>query len=543
MMDASEAFDEMIELMESVGEVVTATSPLRSPSATVRPSSHPDEVFYFRVYERFNKTLVLCIDVPLGLVPRDNVLRERLRDKVEWLPFCDVRCDRSGTDLWHVYLTHSLLINEALDGEAIEQVVGSLMHTKNEILGRPATAPFFRIVPQPDEASNTRDLSDDFHLDSVVGTTDDADDTDDGTSTPVPTRPAPTRRPSPVRTTKPTKPTKPAGTSGDSGDAVDDVDDVLLDGTTGDTSWKNPALRVIKRRMTVTGVVRELESLQGLRPVKDAARQLIANHRVQQQRKRAGMKVQQPAPHLVFTGNPGTGKTTVARLFGQLYRSIGLLSKGHVVEAKRSDLVAAYLGQTALRTRAICEKALDGVLFIDEAYSLLGRDYDYGAEVVQELLTQMETHRGRLVVIIAGYPAEIEQLLASNPGLKSRFDRTVHFPDFSDSELLGVLDGLVAENDYVLLPEARELAEHVIATLERGPAFGNARDVRKMFEELLQVQAFRLARKANPTVDELKAITAADLTSLLGRRQPAALGGGSGRHGTPGRGDALGGYL
>lgn len=535
MMDATEAFDEMIELIETMGKVVTATSPLRSPSATVRPHSHPHEVFYFRVYERFNKSLVLCIDVPLGVVPRDNVVRERLRDKVEWLPFCDVRCDRAAGDLWQVYLTHSLLIDESLTAKAVTEVVGSLLHTKNEILTRPATSPFFRIVPQPDESTDAPGDDSSGYDDSPLVTSPTPTDTPtNGTvNTPTPTRRPPSRP-------RPTTPLKKPGNTTPPKDDTGDVDDVLLDGTSGDTTWRNPALRVIKRRMTATGVVRELEKLQGLRPVKDAARQLIANHRVQDQRKRAGMKVQQPAPHLVFTGNPGTGKTTVARLFGQLYRSIGLLSKGHVVEAKRSDLVAAYLGQTALRTRAICEKALDGVLFIDEAYSLLGRDYDYGAEVVQELLTQMEAHRGRLVVIIAGYPAEIAKLLESNPGLKSRFDQSVHFPDFTDDELLGVLDALASENDYVLQPEARELAEHVIATLERGPSFGNARDVRKLFEELLQVQALRLARITQPTGDELREITASDLTAVLGRRRPVdppSIGAGRGR------GAALGGYL
>ena len=542
MMDATEAFDEMIELIETVGRVVTATSPLRSPSATVRPHSHPDEVLYFRVYERFNKSLVLCIDVPLGLVPRDNVVRERLRDKVEWLPFCDVRCDRAAGELWQVYLTHSLLIDESLTAKAVTEVVGSLLHTKNEILTRPATSPFFRIVPQPDESIDVPGGDDSSGYDDspLVTTPTPTDTPTAGTgNTPTPTRRPPSRpRPTTPVTTPPNKP----GDSTPPNDDTDDDDDVLLDGTSGDAGWKNPALRVIKRRMTASGVVRELEKMQGLRPVKDAARQLIANHRVQEQRKRAGMKVQQPAPPRVFTGNPGTGKTTVARLFGQLYRSIGLLSKGHVVEAKRSDLVAAYLGQTALRTRAICEKALDGVLFIDEAYSLLGRDYDYGAEVVQELLTQMEAHRGRLVVIIAGYPAEIEKLLESNPGLKSRFDKSVHFPDFSDAELLGVLDSLTKENDYVLQPEARELAEHAIATLDRGTSFGNARDVRKLFEELLQVQALRLARKAQPTGDELREITAADLTAVLGRRHPALTARGGEQPGR-GRGDALGGYL
>ena len=214
------------------------------------------------------------------------------------------------------------------------------------------------------------------------------------------------------------------------------------------------------------------------------------------------MKAIAPSPHLVFTGNPGTGKTTVARLVGQLYKSLGLLSSGHVIEADRTTLVSGYLGQTALKTRDVCKRALNGVLFIDEAYGLAVGGRDYGSEVIETLLTFMEAHRGDFVVVVAGYPDKMDHFMRSNPGLASRFDLTVDFPDYSDRELMQIFEDLVKENQYSLTDGARQRLQSEVSGWVRGENFGNARDVRKLFNNVVGAQALLLAdRKRFPEAD------------------------------------------
>lgn len=233
----------------------------------------------------------------------------------------------------------------------------------------------------------------------------------------------------------------------------------------------------------------EIDELVGLTPVKAFVDRLAAEQIVARRRRAADLEVAPSSPHLVFTGNPGTGKTTVARLIGRLYAALGLLEKGHVVEAERSTLVGAYLGQTAARTAAACESALGGVLFVDEAYSLDVDGRDYGREAIETILTFMENHRGRIVVIMAGYPEEMEHLLDSNPGLRSRFDATVHFPDHTTEDLLEVIGNLFDEFDYSLSVAAQtKLREHV-ASLPRGRGFGNAREMHKLFRNLVGTHA------------------------------------------------------
>lgn len=242
-------------------------------------------------------------------------------------------------------------------------------------------------------------------------------------------------------------------------------------------------------------VITRLEALIGLAPVKKLIAGLAHLHDFDQHRARRGLPPVAPSPHLVFTGNPGTGKTTVARLVGELYRAVGVLPQGHVVEATRADMVAAYLGQTALKTRALCERALGGVLFIDEAYTLSqGHFNEYGEEAIAELLTFMENHRGQLAVIVAGYPDEMRQFLESNPGLRSRFDEVVAFPDYSDGELLNIFELLVAENHFTITPATRVAVGQVIATLPRDRSFANARSVRQLFNRVVARHARGLAQ-------------------------------------------------
>jgi SpoVK/Ycf46/Vps4 family AAA+-type ATPase len=245
----------------------------------------------------------------------------------------------------------------------------------------------------------------------------------------------------------------------------------------------------------------------GLAPAKALIRQLTAQRAVAKQREKRGMKAVAPSPHLVFTGNPGTGKTTVARLVGQLYKSLGLLSSGHVIEADRTTLVSGYLGQSALKTRDVCKRALNGVLFIDEAYGLAVSGRDYGTEVIETLLTFMEAHRGDFVVVVAGYPDKMDHFMKSNPGLASRFDITVDFPDYSNDELVQIFEDLAKDNQYTLTSGARLRLLDEVSSWTRGENFGNARDVRKLFNNVVGAQAMLLADRKRFPETELSKIT------------------------------------
>ena len=252
----------------------------------------------------------------------------------------------------------------------------------------------------------------------------------------------------------------------------------------------------------------QLDELVGLRNVKAFAHRLAAQQEISELRREAGLRVTERSPHLVFTGNPGTGKTTVAGLIGQLYKGLGLLTSGHVVVADRSTLVAPYLGQTALRTKEVCESALGGVLFIDEAYGLVVEGRDYGTEVIETLLTFMETHRNQMAVVVAGYPKEMRSFIGSNPGLGSRFDVFVDFPDYSSAELLTIFENMLDEHDYELEDEARDLVGSFFERMPRGRGFGNAREARRLFDAVVCAHALTLIETRNPTRDQLRTLTA-----------------------------------
>ena len=289
--------------------------------------------------------------------------------------------------------------------------------------------------------------------------------------------------------------------------------EVLID-TNGKLKENNTRKENVKKTKTTSkSSTSELDTLVGLASVKEEIKTLSNFIKIQQKRKEQGLKSSSVSYHCVFTGNPGTGKTTVARIVAQIYKDLGILSKGHLVETDRAGLVAEYVGQTAVKTNKIIDSALDGVLFIDEAYSLIGTGQDYGKEAIATLLKRMEDNRDRLVVILAGYSKEMQDFINTNPGLQSRFNRYIDFPDYSAEELLQIFEKNVEKFDYKLQKDAlvamSEYFQHAVENKDAN--FGNARFVRNIFEKTLEKQANRLSTDPELDTEELTLITLADL--------------------------------
>ncbi len=267
------------------------------------------------------------------------------------------------------------------------------------------------------------------------------------------------------------------------------------------------------------GALEALRRLVGLREVKEAIDEILALHRVAARRSAIGLRAEPQTLHMVFRGNPGTGKTTVARHLGTVLREAGVLSRGHLVEAERADLVGEYIGHTAQRTRRLVQRALGGVLFIDEAYALArGGERDFGREAIDTLVKEIEDRRGDLLLVLAGYPREMDAFLASNPGLVSRLPIVLSFRDYCAKELMEITDCLLREREYQLDDAARELLDAGYRALVRDGQTGeaNARLARNVVEAAIRRHARRIDRKAGATRQDLLRIQRDDLPPLLG---------------------------
>ena len=262
----------------------------------------------------------------------------------------------------------------------------------------------------------------------------------------------------------------------------------------------------------VQEVLDELDALVGLEPVKHEVRLVTNLLQVQRLRAERGLPVVEGSRHLVFTGNPGTGKTTVARLLAEIYRSLEVVEQGQLVETDRSALVAGYVGQTAQRVVDAFDRADGGVLLIDEAYALArGGENDFGREAIDTIVKLMEDRRDRLVLIVAGYPEEMTIFVESNPGLRSRFPKTIHFPDYTDDELVAIFESMAIKNHYSVEAGALDAMRATLAAQDRSKGFGNARVVRNLFEHAVANHATRVVDVADPTDEQLTLLVAADI--------------------------------
>lgn len=444
--------EERIQPMFLEHAMLEATDPADGPAEVLWPLSGlilgSMRGFTARLYERFNGTWVLCIDAEVAEVRDTMRLRRWVTARTASMPFVQARLDSRPGNKLAVVATHSLLAEDA-SATAIGQVLGSIDHIVPEWEAAIEALARFETRESQEMARRRRNRDADLHID-----------------------------PSAIRP----RPSAPRRTA-----AVEESDPATM----------------------LTSALAELDALVGLEPVKEVVRRLVAAQRVAGLRREKGLAPVAPSPHLVFTGNPGTGKTTVARVIGRIYRALGLVSKGHVVEADRSSLVAGYVGQTALRTKEVLAEAEGGILFIDEAYSLTSTSsVDYGREVVETVLTHMENKRGDIVVVVAGYPAEMRGFLASNPGLASRFDVRVPFPDYSDDELFRILSGLLTTHDYRPTADAERAMREVIASWERGRGFGNAREVRTLFHDTVATHSLDVLEAGTPGRGRLEVIEA-----------------------------------
>lgn len=299
-------------------------------------------------------------------------------------------------------------------------------------------------------------------------------------------------------------------------DTDNNADSVNMTDNTEQTEVPEDSVQLVVNEPIEGDPYQELEELIGLAAVKEEVKSLANFVRVQKQRQEKGLKTPKMSYHLVFTGSPGTGKTTVARIVARIYKDLGILKKGHTVETDRSGLVAEYVGQTAIKTNAVVDSALNGVLFIDEAYALVpegGSNSDYGQEAISTLLKRMEDDRDKLVVIIAGYTNEMKRFIDSNPGLQSRFNRYIKFPDYTPEELVDIFHMYMRKNEYTISKDAdkllREKLEYAVAHKDRN--FGNARYVRNVFEKAIQRQADRLSKRSGLSEQQLMELSMEDL--------------------------------
>ena len=265
--------------------------------------------------------------------------------------------------------------------------------------------------------------------------------------------------------------------------------------------------------------IADLERMVGLPAVKDEVNKLVSRLRLERRRREQGQSVTPVGLHMVFTGPPGVGKTQVARALGEIFRGLGVLKKGHMVETDRSGLVAGYVGQTAIKTLDRCKDALDGVLFIDEAYALAssagGTGHDFGREAIDTLLKFMEDYRSRIIVIVAGYPTEMRQFVDSNPGLASRFGKTIAFPAYNTDELAAILRSMAASQRFTLPEDIEAVLDPWIASNQTSSGWGNAREIRSLLERSREAQAVRLGEEISPDQD-LDRITIGDIKAAIG---------------------------
>ncbi len=417
--------------------------------------TYQGQEFSGRVYERFNGHIVVAFSAEVCTTKMGRSKQDLINRLNGLLPFTVFKVSKSNNGEHVISATHSLSV-ASINPEQLMESLDSIVFQVGE--QRPVLSRSAELSPKVEEL-----LREDSEKRRITRTVE-----------------------------------------GISDDIEDDVDDLGGESTSA-TRARKPTVR--SNDVSTSGILRDLRRLVGLEPVKVEVERLVAAREFANARVAAGLPAIDQSPHLVFTGNPGTGKTTVARMVADLYKALGILKKGHVVEADCSKLIAAYIGQTPIKTQRLCEEARGGVLFIDEAYGLTAHQHQgYGPEAIETLLKFMEDNRGDIVVIVAGYPKEMQGFLDANPGLRSRFDVVIDFPDYATDELGQIFDLYLEEFELTLTVDAREKVISYVNSLPRGRGFGNGRAMRNLFNEVVRRHAVWAMRNGE--------IDAADLTTM-----------------------------
>lgn len=419
--------------------------------------TYHDQEFSGRVYERFNGHLVVAFSAEVCTTKMGRSKQDLINRLNGQLPFTVFKVSKAGNGEHTITATHSLSV-ASIDPEQLMESLDSIVFQVGE--QRPVLSRSAELSPKVEELL---------------------------------------REESKKRTTRYSE-------ERISDNIDDDIDDL---GSESLSAARAREPRVRSTDASTADILRDLRRLVGLEPVKIEVERLVAAREFTNARVAAGKPAIDQSPHLVFTGNPGTGKTTVARLVADLYKALGILKKGHVVEADCSKLIAAYIGQTPIKTQRLCEEARGGVLFIDEAYGLTAHQHQgYGPEAIETLLKFMEDNRGDIVVIVAGYPKEMQGFLDANPGLRSRFDVVIDFPDYATDELGQIFDLYLEQYELTLTVDAREKMITYVNSLPRGRGFGNGRAMRNLFNEVVRRHAVWATRNGEINAIDLTTITA-----------------------------------
>jgi len=419
--------------------------------------TYHDQEFSGRVYERFNGHLVVAFSAEVCTTKMGRSKQDLINRLNGQLPFTVFKVSKAGNGEHTITATHSLSV-ASIDPEQLMESLDSIVFQVGE--QRPVLSRSAELSPKAEELL---------------------------------------REESKKRTTRYSE-------ERISDNIDDDIDDL---GSESLSAARAREPRVRSTDASTADILRDLRRLVGLEPVKIEVERLVAAREFTNARVAAGKPAIDQSPHLVFTGNPGTGKTTVARLVADLYKALGILKKGHVVEADCSKLIAAYIGQTPIKTQRLCEEARGGVLFIDEAYGLTAHQHQgYGPEAIETLLKFMEDNRGDIVVIVAGYPKEMQGFLDANPGLRSRFDVVIDFPDYATDELGQIFDLYLEQYELTLTVDARKKMITYVNSLPRGRGFGNGRAMRNLFNEVVRRHAVWATRNGEINAIDLTTITA-----------------------------------
>ena len=425
--------------------------------------TYKDQVMEGRLYERFNGHLVVAFEAEVCTIKLTRIKQELINRLNGQLPFTVFKVSKANNGEHSITATHSLSvasINAEQLMESLDSIAFQVGEQRPVLLRSTELSPKVEELLREESKKRTTERSQERISDDVV------DDIDD----------------------------------------LNDINDVESEST---SAARARAPKVRSSDASTADILRDLRRLVGLEPVKIEVERLVAAREFTNARVAAGKPAIEQSPHLVFTGNPGTGKTTVARMVADLYKALGILKKGHVVEADCSKLIAAYIGQTPIKTQRLCEEARGGVLFIDEAYGLTGHQHQgYGPEAIETLLKFMEDNRGDIVVIVAGYPKEMQGFLDANPGLRSRFDVVIDFPDYATDELGQIFDLYLQEYELTLTVDAREKVISYVNSLPRGRGFGNGRAMRNFFNEVVRRHAVWATRNGEIDAVDLTMITA-----------------------------------